>query len=187
MDGLPCWVPLSPADPAGTASDFTPSVCAVGLASALPCLSPYCLSPSLPQPLPPLPFPASASRARSVLTGQKRAPPTPHPYLLLPPPHSPSHPPYALTPSPPPPHHWRLSPDADLGSSAWHLIHFPSSSWRQWLLPGPLAAALAVGYASSWWPGPLCSRSQQPQCQESGPLQPAGTGVFSWLPPHFQD
>lgn len=62
-------------------------------ASALPCLS-----PSLPQPLPPLPFPASASRARSVLTGQKRAPPTPNPYLLLPPPSQPLSPP--LTPSP---------------------------------------------------------------------------------------
>lgn len=156
-------------------------------------LSPYCLSPYHLRPyLSQLPEQDLCSQPRK---GHHQAP-TPNLSLPLP-----SHPlSLPLTPHPftPAPHHWRLSPEADLGSSARHSIHFPSSFWGHWLLPGPLAAALAVGCASSWWPGPvgcasswwpgpLYSRSQQPQGQESGVLHPAGAGVFSWLPSHFGD
>ena len=93
-------LPPSPAAPAGAASGFIPSVCAVGLASDLiaSALTASALIPQplLPQPLPPPPLPVSAARARSVLTAQKRAPPSPHPQPLAPsalsPPLSPPHP-----------------------------------------------------------------------------------------------
>lgn len=115
VDGLPCPGPPSPAAPAGNhLSGFTPSVCAVGLASALTASAPY------PSALTASALPCLSCQSRSVLIA-RRGHHKPPPQASLP---LPSHPlSLPLTAFILPPHHWCLSPEADLGLLCSRLLN----------------------------------------------------------------